>query len=258
MRSLFPRHQHGLDDQDILERYAATPHPFVRFNFVSSLDGSAQVNGLSAGLGSPADARVFALLRRLASVILVGAGTVRAEGYDGGLLDEQSQHWRVARGMDAHPVLAIISRGLNIEPDAPVLTRSPAPVLLFTAAEVNQHTSSRYPRNVELIQLEDHGHWCNAAQIVRELQDRGLGLIHAEGGPHILGQFIAQDMVDSLCVSLSPLLVAGPGSRISRTVEEVSVRLELHSVLEEDGMLLTEYRRHADPSGSTPPDAPSV
>lgn len=252
MQALFPDQQRLVNDQDILTRYATTVRPFVRFNFVSSLDGSAQYHGLSDGLGTPADARVFALLRRLASVVLVGSGTVRAEGYNGPLLDEESQKWRKAHGMTEHPVLAIISHGLKIAPDAPVLRESPAPVLLFTTVEVNPEISARYAQNVELIQVPEHANGVDAPEIIRQLQRRGLGLIHAEGGPHIFGQFIAQNMVDSLCVSYSPMLVAGTGLRIAQNSTEAAVHLPLHSVLEEDGMLLNEYRRPADQSNLTP------
>ena len=256
MQALYPQQLGELDDEAIIERYRTEARPFVRFNFVSSLDGSAQYDGLSEGLGSPADARAFALMRRLASVILVGAGTVRAEGYAGPLVDEQSQQWRTAHGLPAHPVLAIISRGLNIEPDAEVLRQSPAPVLLFTTVPVTAELTRRYPQHVQLVQLTERGHWCNASQVVEELHGRGLGFIHAEGGPHVFGQFVAQDMVDSLCLSFTPLLVAGTGTRITRATEQAKVRLPLHSVLEEDGTLLTEYRRGPARPGPGTPAAP--
>ncbi len=57
--------------------------PWIRTNFVSSIDGAVTVDGVSAGLGTPADKRVFAVLRELADVVVVGAGTVRSENYGG-------------------------------------------------------------------------------------------------------------------------------------------------------------------------------
>ena len=62
--------------------------PWMRINFVSSLDGAVAVEGRSGALGSPADKKVFGLLRELADVILVGAGTVRAENYGGARTSE--------------------------------------------------------------------------------------------------------------------------------------------------------------------------
>lgn len=59
----------------------APARPGVRLNMIASLDGAATVDGLSGGLGGPADHRVFTALRELADVVLVAAGTVRAERY---------------------------------------------------------------------------------------------------------------------------------------------------------------------------------
>ena len=258
MQALFPEASGELDDAALLERYGSDQRPFVRFNFVSSLDGSAQIDGLSGGLGTPADARVFALLRRLASVILVGAGTVRAEGYDGELLDEAGQRWREERGLDSHPALAIISRELNIDPQAKVLDSDHAPVLLFTGAQVSPQVAARYPGHVELIQVGlVHGN-CDARQIVAELSARSLHFIHSEGGPRVFGQFVTQGVLDSLCLSFSPLLAAGDGLRITSHAPETKLALPLHSVLHEKGMLLTDYRRDATRPTSAPASAPTA
>ena len=75
-----------LDDDALARCYAYPRHlerPWVRANFVNSIDGAFTVDGVSAGLGTDADHRVFGLLRELAEVIVVGAGTVRAENYGG-------------------------------------------------------------------------------------------------------------------------------------------------------------------------------
>src|SRR3954468_23522249 len=72
-------------DRAELERmyaYPETDRPWIRTNFVSTLDGAAYAgDGTSGSLGGPADKQVFALLRSLADVIIVGAGTARTEGY---------------------------------------------------------------------------------------------------------------------------------------------------------------------------------
>ncbi|MGH3588095.1 MAG: dihydrofolate reductase family protein, partial [Pseudonocardia sp.] len=75
-----------LDDEQLADHYAYPADlraPYVRVSFVASADGAGWVEGRSIGLGSPADRRVFLLLRELADVVLVGASTVRAEDYGG-------------------------------------------------------------------------------------------------------------------------------------------------------------------------------
>lgn len=242
MRALLPQPIDHVDDEYLLSRYASTRRPFVRFNFVSSVDGSAQLGGLSAALGSDGDQRIFKLLRRPAQVVLVGSGTVHAEGYAGPLVSDADQAWRTARGLGAHPVLAIVSYHLSIAPDAEVLTSSPGPVLLYTCEQVTGQQRDSYPEHVQLVQVADNGQGPDPAQIVADLDSRGLQAIHAEGGPHIFGQFVAAGQVDSLCVSYSPVLAAGAGSRIARSQSEQQRSLTLHTLLEEDSMLFAEYR----------------
>ncbi|PRA12771.1 hypothetical protein CQ010_02635 [Arthrobacter sp. MYb211] len=243
MRELLPSNMPEVGDTYLLERYAASQRPFVRFNFVSSIDGSAQSDGLSGGLGSAGDGRIFSLLRRLADVILVGAGTVRAEGYAGALIGDEDISWREARGLSAQPVLAIVSHGLHLEPDDEVFTLSPVPVLVFTSVQVTEEHRSRFASHVELVEVAEADRGCDPQEIVADLLARGLGFIHAEGGPHLLGQFIAADRLDSMCVSYSPMLLAGSGQRIAHGPRQAALAMKIHSLFEEESMLFCDYRR---------------
>src|SRR5699024_1063405 len=87
-------------EDELLAAYAVEDRdaPHLRANMISSLDGAATSGGLSGGLNNPADKQVFDMLRRLADVIIVGAGTVRAEGYGAMRLSEQDVSWRRTQG----------------------------------------------------------------------------------------------------------------------------------------------------------------
>lgn len=243
MKALLPDPLTEVSDDYLLARYGSLPRPFVRFNFVASLDGSSQVAGLSGGLGSAGDQRIFGLLRRLADVILVGAGTVRAEGYEGSLLPPASITWRRQQGLSDQPVLAIVSHGLNLSPKDEVFIQSPVPVLVFTSHSIDQNLRDEFPENVELIQVPSVDGGCSPKHIVDSLISRKLLAIHAEGGPRILGQFIAGNQVDSLCLSFSPVLVGGHWPRISFGQIEAVRQMSLYSLSEEESMLFSEYRR---------------
>jgi len=242
MRALLPESSNKVTDDQLLDRYSTAQRPFVRFNFVSSIDGSAQADGLSAKLGSEGDQRIFTVLRRLADVIVVGAGTVRAEGYEGDLVSEQDQQWRLAHGRTAHPALAVISAGLHLEPTAEIFRESPVPVIVFTTVDLSDDKRDSYGKNVELIQVGSLEEGCDPKEIVEQLTRRGLGFIHCEGGPHIFGQFAAAGMVDSVCLSYSPVLVAGDGMRIAAYSQQTFQRFTLNSLLEEESMLFCDYR----------------
>jgi riboflavin biosynthesis pyrimidine reductase len=73
----------------------------------------------------------------------------------------------------------------------------------------------------------------------------GLGGHHvlAEGGSHLNGQLIALGLVDEICVTMSPHVVAGMAPRMATNSTEVFTSFELHHVLEADGFLFLRYRR---------------
>ncbi|HZM81997.1 MAG TPA: dihydrofolate reductase family protein [Candidatus Limnocylindrales bacterium] len=99
-------------DEELIAAYAPEDRsvPMIRLNMVSSLDGAATLEGRAGGLGGPADQAMMNRLRMLADVILVGAGTVRVEGYQGDLIDDKAVHWRLEHGLPPHPQFVVITR----------------------------------------------------------------------------------------------------------------------------------------------------
>src|SRR5919202_5115354 len=110
VKRLWPPPLDEVDDAALVAHYAwpDEPGPYVRVNFVASLDGAVTVEGRSGGLGTAADKTVFRLLRELAEVVLVGAGTVRAENYGGGK--------RPTRGGATPPPLAVVTGSADLDP----------------------------------------------------------------------------------------------------------------------------------------------
>jgi hypothetical protein len=84
MRRLFPDPLDPVDPGDVYgdpPRTGPGGRPGVRLNMIASVDGATTVARVSGGLGGGADHDLFGLLRSLADVVLVAAGTARAEGY---------------------------------------------------------------------------------------------------------------------------------------------------------------------------------
>jgi riboflavin biosynthesis pyrimidine reductase len=137
-----------LGDDQLAECYAINGGntQSVRVNFVASIDGAATDHGLSGGLSGHADKRVFDLLRRLSDVILVGAGTVRAEGYGAMRLDPASVQLRRASGLADQPVFAIVSGTLGLDPESAVFTDAPVKAIVVTlgaSSDVKKEAFSR-------------------------------------------------------------------------------------------------------------------
>ncbi len=115
-----------LSDDDLLELYTASvpEGPWLRVNFVATLDGSASASGRTASLGGDDDLRVFDLLRRTADVVLVAAGTVRDEEYGPMVLHDADVAWRRAHGMPDHPVFAIVTNSASMDASSRVFTEA--------------------------------------------------------------------------------------------------------------------------------------
>ncbi|WP_299166013.1 pyrimidine reductase family protein [uncultured Arthrobacter sp.] len=247
INQLLPDSAADRTDDDLLALYGyPSQRPWVRFNFISSLDGSATHQGVSAPLGNAGDRRLFGLIRRLCDVILVGAGTVRAEGYAGPLVSDEDIRWRTAHGLAAHPALGIISGTLGVDPDSDLFRLSPVRPILFTttAADQERVESLSAVSDVVIAGVESVG----ASTCAAWLNDRGLGRILCEGGPSVFDGFLAEGAVDELCLSLSPLLTGGQGSRIAAGVDSPDLRdMVLASLLESDSALYGRWVRAQGP-----------
>jgi riboflavin biosynthesis pyrimidine reductase len=244
--SLVPAAAGALDDDDLHRIYAYPPsdRPYVRFNFIAAADGAATSGGVSAGLGNDGDRRIFSVLRRLADVVLVGAGTVRAEGYEGDLVDDGAKFWRSGRGLAAHPAVAVISGSLDLDPAGGFFRNAPVRPVILTSRDAPAGRRRTLGAVADVVECGPDTVQVHA--VLAELGRRGLGRVLCEGGPAILGDFTRADAVDELCLSISPLLAGGGGPRISSGGSpEHPVALTLSSLLREDSALFTLYRRGA-------------
>ena len=237
-------------DAELLRESSSIPagRNWVSFNFVSSIDGAATVGGRSGTLGNADDQHLFQLMRRTADVILVGAQTIRAEGYGGELLSTEAQLWRTDHGLPAHPPLAIVSGSLNLDPGLKVFTAAPVKPLVFTTAGA---PAGRRDALAGVAQVIEAGKdTLDVDVLITELADRGLHRIHSEGGPTLLGTFHAAGRVDELSVTVSPLLVGGTAKRISDVRPGPGAAadpqgMELAHVLKAGSMLFLRYLRPA-------------
>lgn len=230
----------SLSDDQLAALYAYPDRAVLRANMVSSADGAASLDGASAGLSSAADRRVFALLRTLADVILVGANTARIERYAPVRVRELWKHLR--DGRTPTPPIAVITASGDLDPSSPLIAGAPshARTIVITTSSAPAEVRERLGKHADVVVAGSVT--VDLASAVRALHDRGHSHILAEGGPGILAQLVAAGLLDELCLTIGPLL-AGPGaSRILTGAPLPSpVPMSLAHVLEHEGYLLCRY-----------------
>jgi riboflavin biosynthesis pyrimidine reductase len=210
-----------LDDRALLAHYAPLRTPWFRVNFVATTDGAAQgPDGLSRSINNAADKRVFDGLRVLADVIIVGAGTARAE------------HYRP----NPKPMV-VVSRSGEVPPS--LRERRGGELLMATCRQAPHLAETQALLGREHVLIL--GEYSPALPTLRqELADRGFKDQLCEGGPHLTRDLLAAGVVDELCLTTVPRLIADQHLRITAG-PPVDVGLRLHALLEDDGTLLARW-----------------
>ena len=217
MRRLFP---HSDDTVTLRECYDVprlrpANRPWVALCMVAGLDGSTVVDRNSRGLSNATDQELLLTLRSFADIILVGASTVRAEGYG----PPRSPGQRIA----------VVSRSGNFDFESPLFTSGKALLVLPTDAPDVPVPSLRAG--------------VGDVDLAAALAQMDANVVQAEGGSTLNGLLAAADLIDELNLSISPQINGGVGPRLTSGAPPLSQRMTLAHVLEDDGFLFTRYVR---------------
>ena len=214
MRALLPQPASSVE---VVDAYAVparsvTEHPFVRCNMICSLDGAITVNGRSGPLGGPADRNVFMALRSLADVIVVGAGTARAENYGPSRLGAELRRQRQARGQPPVPPIAVVTRSGDLDWSSPFFTAAEARPIVFTTLGTDEAARLRGSAVADIVVAGPDR--VSPRFVLDHLAQIGYHSVLLEGGPGLNTDFMVGGFLDELCLTVSPRLVAGSGPRI--------------------------------------------
>lgn len=214
---------------------------WVTGHMVAGLDGTAAIHGRVGALSTQPDQALFRRMRQIADVVLVGAETVRREGYAPILLPESVQESRRLLGQSAVPPVAVVSRSLDLDWSGKVFTAAPehARTIVITCAKADPDRLAAAEK-VATVVLAGQDR-VEPAAAMQALAGLGFGVVLCEGGPRWLGELVAADRLDELCLSISPLMggdplpvsVAPPGAGIAR--------FELQGTMVEDHTLFLRY-----------------
>lgn len=219
--------------------------PWVRANMVSSVDGaSAGDDGRSASVSSDVDKAVFRLLRGLADVVLVGAGTARAEGYGPASPHPDLARSRRDAGRREAAVVVQVSRSGTVETGRGMFDGDGGLVLMAAGddeALARARTSAGADRVLVAGHVDDGG--VDLADGLAQLASRGLTRVLCEGGPSLLGRLVADDLLDELCLTTSPTLVSSDADRVVTGPGVDGRDLVCEGLLHADATLLARWVR---------------
>ena len=211
-----PRPVPADDGEAVLAELYRHEHGVVRANMVSSVDGAAWgASHLSGDLNDAADFRVFRVLRALADVVVVGAGTARAERYDQVARPPELTHLAPS---EALLQLAVVTRTGQVPPST---TSGDRPPLVITGSAGAEVARAVVPDGNLLVHGTDEPDLRSAHD---ELAERGLTRVLNEGGPHLLAALLAAGVLDELCLTTASLLEGPLPGRIVAGGEAVLQR----------------------------------
>jgi len=232
------------------ETRSVAGRPWVMLNMVTAVDGRVtDRKGRADGVSGPADRELFHAIRSLADVVLVGAGTARAENYGPPRAPEgRAGELRRTRGQRPVARLALATRTLNLDLDSRLFSQDDAtyrPIVLTTESAL-----SHAPETAEALAERADVHVAGAQSVdwVRALQtlhdDLGAGVVLAEGGPTVNGQLFAADLVDELCLTLAPRIMGDDGPTMLRPDAPFGpLGLALDRIFEHDAYLFLRYTK---------------
>jgi riboflavin biosynthesis pyrimidine reductase len=203
--------------------------PTIVANFVSSLDGVVALASGSSGAGgadisgnSDADRFMMALLRGLADVIVVGAGTARVghrhvwtAAHLQPALAAVFAAWRAELWLTPQPTTIVVTASGNLDATHSGLNRPDVPVIVATTPS-GADRLSRLPLAPN-VRIEAVGNEQNvpAGAILDVIRGTGARLAVCEGGPHLFGELLRARLVDELFLTVAPQL-AGRDATTSR------------------------------------------
>jgi len=203
---------------------------------VASVDGAVTVDGRSGGLSGPGDKVIFFALRSIADVILVGAGTARAENYGPPRITDDQRDARVARGQEPAPTIAVVSGRLHLDPAARLFVDSPTRPIILTTEHADADRRTALDEVGEILPAGATAF--DPALALDLLRQRGARVVVCEGGPTLNGWLLAAGLVDELCLTVAPLLVGGEDPRLAHGVAtEPALAVDLDRILTEQGFL---------------------
>jgi riboflavin biosynthesis pyrimidine reductase len=229
------------EDPAGLAGYYGDPPVGVRANMVLTPDGGGAFHGRTKAITDAADQMLLGYLRSRADAVMVGAATIAAEHYGPVTLDAAARAQREAAGHAPTPPLVVVTARANLSAALPVFAPEGPRTIVATLARSAAGAAELHDVADLVVVGEDD---IDLARLLAVLRERGMERVLCEGGPYLLSRLVEQDLVDDMCVTVSPYLAGSqpttmqPGSALL-----APIRLQLRHALVNDDLLYLRYTR---------------
>jgi riboflavin biosynthesis pyrimidine reductase len=215
LRLLLPEASDRVNLFELYSREVKVPadRPFVRVNMVSTLDGAVAFSGRAGSLGGPGDKLLFSVLRSLADVVLVGAGTARTERYGPPKIPLEAQEIRRQRGQAPLPTVAVVTLSGVIDWGSRLFTGGGPRPIVIAAGDTRSEALAGAADVADVVMTGTGAVDLRAA--LKVLGERGVNHVLCEGGPTLNTGLAGAQLVDELCLTLSPKLAGCVGGGLA-------------------------------------------
>ena len=216
-----------MSDTALIEHLMGPDREGIRLIAVSTLHGSATIDGTSGPMGNGTDAQLFAALREWADIAVIGSATVKSEEY----------------GPSTSTRLAVLSHSLDFAGFEEFIASGP---IVLTPEERASSPEARRLANAgaEVISTGTG----TMSEAIAALRAQGARRISCEGGPSVYSAFIAEGLMDKLYLTLDPHLSPSVEKPVvNGEATSPALKLELENVTAVDNTVFLRYRRTQTP-----------
>jgi 5-amino-6-(5-phosphoribosylamino)uracil reductase len=143
----------------------------------------------------------------LADLILVGAGTIRAEGATFTIRNPELLAARAVRGQSPQPITCVVSRSLELSVDLPFFSQDVQRWVFTTRASMERNQQPTLPSLAKLVNLGDTD--LNWDQAYTFLEKQGIRKVVALGGGDLTATLLKAGRIDDLWLTIWPVIYGG-------------------------------------------------
>jgi 5-amino-6-(5-phosphoribosylamino)uracil reductase len=178
--------------------------PYTLLSCCVSIDGYIGSAASRLLLSNDADFDRVDAVRASCDAILVGAETVRVDNPRLLVRSQTRRHERAARGLPASPMKVTVTRRAELDARANFFRIGDAEKLVYCASPRVEDARERLAPVATVV---DGGDSVEMRTLGTDLARRGVERLMVEGGGTIHTQFLTEDLVDELQLTVAPVFV---------------------------------------------------